>query len=276
MQKTNPMHPKEGLLITGAAGGLGLQLVKQAVALAGIDVIVATDLQQAIPHVDEGNEKLMWAPMDVSSEDSIRAVRQMLSERGIRIKYLINNAGTHAFFPLTESTGELLDKIMRVNVYGPVLTVSVFLEDLITTRGRVIQVSSDSVRLPIPFYAYPASKIAQEAFSVSMRRELQLHGVGLVLVRPGAMQTRFLEDMKAIKNEVRDSTYTSWFNKFAEISRDSVGKRLDPSSVAGLVLKIMMVKNPRLVYAVNKNRKITFFRLFPQKLKDRLIGRSVS
>ena len=267
---------RTGILITGASGGLGKQLTLLARNLPGIDVVVATDIRQPGSGQTDENTKVLSMTMDVGSETSIRQVKKELAEQRIRIRYIINNAGTHAFFPVTESTEKLLDRILRVNVIGPVLTVSVFLEDLIEMQGRVIQVSSDSVRLPIPFYTYPASKVAQEAFSVSMRRELQLHGVKLVIVRPGAMQTPFLEAMKSIKNEVEDSRYRQWFETFATLSRESVGRRLDPAVVAKLIMHMITVKNPRLVYAINKNRKISFFRVFPEKLKDRLIRRTVS
>ena len=188
-----PDNFKAGILITGASGGLGSQLVRQASGLPDLEVVVATDIQETISTQFNDLGNTIGLTMDVGSEGSIRQVKEQLRERGIRIKYLINNAGTHAFFPVSEATEALLDPIVRVNVYGQVLTVSVFLDDLIATRGRVVQVSSDSVRLPIPFYAYPASKMAQEAFSVSMRRELMLHGIRLILVRPGAMQTPFVE-----------------------------------------------------------------------------------
>ena len=271
-----PDNFKTGILITGASGGLGAQLVRQASGLSGVDVVIATDIQHNIGTLFSGLKNTIGLSMDVGSEKSIRKVRDQLHEKGIRIKYLINNAGTHAFFPVSEATEALLDPIVRVNVYGQVLTVSVFLDDLIATRGRVLQISSDSVRLPIPFYAYPASKMAQEAFSVSMRRELMLYGIRLILVRPGAMRTPFVESMKNIRNAVEDSRYAQWFNKFVKISQDSVGRQIDPGVAASMIMQALTTPKPKLVYSVNKNRKINFFRFFPERLKDRLIRRSVS
>jgi len=265
-----------GILITGAAGGLGQALVRQAGLLPGIDRVVATDISEDILRAFDGDPGVISRVMDVSSEESIRKVRDDLHDQGIRIRYLVNNAGTHAFFPVSEATRELLDRVVPVNVYGQVLTVSAFLGDLEATKGRVVQVSSDSVRLPIPFYTYPASKMALEAFSVSMRRELQLLGVKLVMVRPGAMETPFLEGMKDIRNEVNDSRYREWFDRFARMSSESVGRRSGPEEVARLVMRALEAKRPRLLYSINKNRKISFFRLFPERLKDRLIRKSVS
>jgi NAD(P)-dependent dehydrogenase (short-subunit alcohol dehydrogenase family) len=267
--------PLTGILITGASGGLGRELVRLSASFPGVDAIIATDIDEAVYRHFAGHEKVIAKKMDVGSEASIRKVKDEISEKGIRIRYLINNAGTHAFFPVSESTEQLLDKILRVNLYGPVLTVSAFLDDLIATRGRVVQISSDSVRLPIPFYIYPATKIAMEAFSVSMRRELGLYGISLVIVRPGAMQTPFLDGMDKIQNEAVNSRYQQWFENFAILSWKSVGNRSVPSEVAGLVMKALVVKKPRTTYAINRNRKISFFQFFPERLKDMLIRRSV-
>ncbi len=267
---------RTGILITGATGGLGERLVTQACGLPGIDVVVAADIDEAVTSRFKGLQKVIPAIMDVGSGASILEVREVLKEQGIRIRYLVNNAGTHAFFPVSEATETLLDRMVRVNVYGQVLTVSAFLDDLIATKGRVVQVSSDSVRLPIPFYTYPASKMALEAFSVSMRRELQLHGIRLVMIRPGAMDTPFLESMTGIRNEITDSRYEKWFGNFARMSAESVGKKSDPAAVAKLVMRALQARKPRLVYSINRNRKISFFSFFPERWKDRLIRKTVS
>jgi NAD(P)-dependent dehydrogenase (short-subunit alcohol dehydrogenase family) len=239
-------------------------------------VVVAADITEQVTTIFNEDEKVFPVVMDVSSESSIMSVREKLHEQGIRVRYLVNNAGTHSFFPVSEATEELLDTIVKVNVYGQVLTVSVFLDDLIAAGGRVVQVSSDSVRLPIPFYTYPASKMAMEAFSISMRRELQLHGIRLILVRPGAMDTPFLESMKEIRNEVPDSRYAHWFRNFARMSKNSVGKMTDPADVANVIMEALQAGNPRLVYSINRNRKISFFSRFPERWKDRMIRKAVT
>jgi len=272
----NQEKQHNAILITGANGGLGSGLIKISAQIPGIDMIVATDIDERIADRYRGNNRVLGYRMDVSSEDSIREIKHQLEKKSIRVKYLINNAGVNAFFPVTESTETLLDKILKVNLYGQILTVSVFLEDLIATKGRVIQISSDSVRLPIPFHPYPASKISMEAFSISMRRELKLFGVDLVLIRPGAIQTNFLEEMKNIRNGVENSKFKVYFENFTVLAKKNIGKRSEPSQVAKLVLKVIKEKNPKLVYSINKNRKISFFELFPIRLKDKLITKSIS
>jgi NAD(P)-dependent dehydrogenase (short-subunit alcohol dehydrogenase family) len=269
-------HPLSAVLITGAGGGLGKALVNMATTLPGVDVVVATDLHEYLIPANAEKERIVSYRMDIRSEASIRYVRQDLDARAIQVKYLINNAGVSRFFPITESTEARLDDLLEVNLRGQILTVRNFLDHLIQKRGRVVQISSDSVRLPTLFHPYPASKIALEAFCVSMRQELKLHDVELVLVRPGAIRTPFIDQLNKIENPTPDSLYQKPFETFAKIAGQNVGKQLKPEKVARLVKKILMTPKPKLVYSINKNRKISLVNLFPGRMRDGFIVRSVA
>lgn len=269
------IKPKYAILVTGAAGGLGSAIVHRCLSLPSVDLVVATDILPNEPEPFSQNEQIAYYQMDVTSEESIRELHSILNKENILVKYLVNNAGVNQFYAISESNTQMLDDILKVNLYGHVLMVSGFLDHLAETRGRVIQISSDSIRLPIPFHPYPASKIALEAFSRSMRPELKLLGIDLVMIRPGAIQTNFVEDMKSISNPVKNSRYTVWFNNFAKLANQNIGKRSKPLEVADLVARILQKKNPKQYYTINKNAKISFLRLFPERLQDTLIRRSL-
>lgn len=262
---------KSAILITGAYGGLGTALVEMSRNLPGIEHIIATDIQKEIEELYKQDKKVIGLSMDVSSELSIGKVQKQLRELGISIKYLINCAGIAIFHPITESTEELLDKTLKVNTYGPILTVSTFLYDLIINRGRVIQISSVSVKLPTLFQPYPNSKIAIEAFSTSMRQELELFGVKLVLIRPGAINTKLTTEMKSISNPIENSRYKKSFDIFTKMAQSDIGKMVEPTQVAELVKKALLAKRPKQIYSINKNFKISLLTLFPKRWRDRLI-----
>lgn len=264
------------ILITGAGGGLGKTLADMARTLPDLGAVVATDLHEYLIPSDGKKDKIVKYRMDIRSEASIKHVRQDLDARGIQVKYLINNAGISRFFPVSESTESLLDDLLEVNLRGQILTISVFLDHLIQQKGRVIQISSDSVRLPTLFHPYPASKMALEAFCISMRQELKLHDVELVLVRPGAIRTSFIDELNNLENPVPDSHYQKSFETFAKIAGENVGKQLNPEKVARLVKKILRSPKPRQVYSINKNRKISLVNLFPGRMRDGFVVRSVA
>jgi NAD(P)-dependent dehydrogenase (short-subunit alcohol dehydrogenase family) len=266
---------KKGILITGALGGLGQVLVSAAEKLPEADCIIATDFRQEILDYYKENPRVLAMVMDVSSERSIRDVHEKLQHAEISIKYLINNAGIARFFPISEADESRLDSIIKVNTYGPVLTVSTFLLDLIENHGRVVQISSDNIRLSGLFQPYASSKIAMESLSVAMRQELGLRGVKLILFRPGAIKTGLLNDVEQICTLYEQSEYKAEFSKFMTIARKEVGKMIEPDVIARLVMKALKARNPQLVYSINKNAKISFLVKFPQRWIDYLVKRTI-
>ncbi len=266
---------KTAILITGAAGGLGRAFVEMSKTLPDIDFIIATDIREEVTELFDSEKKVLGFRMDAGSEESIKNVKNQLGGQGISIKYIINNAGIFMFQPVSEITEELLDKILKVNTYGPVLTVSVFLDDLIKTGGRVIQISSHGVNFPTLFQPYPASKIALEALSVSMRQELGLVGVDLVLIRSGAINTPLLNDVNIPDTVIEKSRYAKYLKKFIGIAQKDVGKTVEAEAVANIVRRALTAGKPRRIYKINPNRTITLMSSFPQWLIDILIRRSV-
>jgi NAD(P)-dependent dehydrogenase (short-subunit alcohol dehydrogenase family) len=266
---------KTAILITGAAGGLGRAFVEMSKTLPGLDFIIATDIREEVTEMFDSEKKVLGFRMDAGSEESIKNVKNQLGGQGISVKYIINNAGIFMFQPVSEITGELLDKILKVNTYGPVLTVSVFLDDLIKTGGRVIQISSHGVNFPTLFQPYPASKIALEALSVSMRQELGLVGVDLVLIRSGAINTPLLNDVNIPDTVIEKSRYAKYLKKFIGIAQKDVGKTVEAEAVANIVRRALTAGKPRRIYKINPNRTITLMSSFPQWLIDILIRRSV-
>jgi len=265
---------KTALLITGAAGGVGQALVQMALTLPGVDVVVATDIREEVTALFP-DERVLSFVMDAAGEVSLLSVRARLHGEGVQVKYLINNAGIFIFHPVSEMTGTLLDRIVRVNTLAPVLTVSVFLDDLLATGGRVVQISTCGVRFPTLFQAYPATKIAMEAFSTSMRQELGLVGVELSLVRAGAIDTALMREMKQLPVPAEESRYAVYYKKFLDRVEKDVGRIIAPEKMAAVVRRALTDRKPRRLYVVNRNRTIRLLSRLPQALLDKMVRKMV-
>ncbi len=267
---------KKAILITGAAGGLGQALVHMTVSLPGIDKVIATDIKEEITGTfADGQSKVISFVMDATSDKSIASVRKELREQNIAVKYLINNAGIFMFHPVSELTEDMINRIFRVNALSSALTVNHFLDDLIAVKGRVVQISSCAVKFPTMFQSYPATKIALEALSVSMRQELSLHGIKLVLLRSGAIDTGLIKGMNNLDRPAEESRYHRYFKNFMEKAAGDVGRPAAPGSVAEVVKKALISKRPKYVYTVNRNKTIRLFSLFPQRMQDFLLRKTV-
>ena len=258
---------KQAILITGAAGGLGQAIVKAALDIFPEMIIVAGDI---VPDFDSLFEdtRILSMNLDVTDEASIAAGRKLFEEKGINVWGLVNNAGVSDFFPVSEKNKADLEKIFAINTFGPLNMVRCFLSHLIETKGRVVQISSESVRLPAAFHPYAASKIAQEALSVSLRNELALKGVKLSIIRPGAINTPFLADLNNMTERIGDSIYKDHLQKFASKAPKEIHNITSPEKVAAVIMKALLKKKPKRYYRVNNNPKLRIAQLLPHRWKD--------
>lgn len=113
-------------LVTGSSQGLGLAIARRF-ALEGARVFLG-DIQEeagrdAAAELTSQGAKAWFVRLDVSDEESWKAALATLIERGERLDVLVNNAGINIRKPIEEMTVEELDRMLAVNVRGPVLGI---------------------------------------------------------------------------------------------------------------------------------------------------------
>jgi NAD(P)-dependent dehydrogenase (short-subunit alcohol dehydrogenase family) len=261
------------VLITGAASGLGAATA--ALFISNGYRVVSTD----IIYKERKDERpgLDWLifPMDISSDESVKSVGIALKELGISIDILINNAGVFDLYPLTEIDTATLEKILQINTLGASRLIRAFLPDLIMNTGRVVQISSESVKFPGLFQPYQVSKISLEAYSRSVRQELALKGIQLVLVRPGAIKTGLYRELSSYENPIRNSRFDNEFERFVKRTSKFVGRIMLPEQVAAKIFRAATVSNPKYIYRINNNPLLSFLSLLPDRFIDRMVVKMV-
>ena len=260
---------KKAILITGAAGGLGQAIVNKCIHKFPDFIIIATDIDKGISGLYK--DPVIGMQMDVTDETSILTVRKEIEDRGLQVWGLVNNAGVSDFFPITEKSKETLESMYAINTFGPVNMLRAFLAHLIATKGRVVNISSESIRLPTAFHPYANTKIALEALSVSIRNELALHGAKLIVVRPGAINTPFLRDLHHLKERIGESIYAEYLHNFANEAPKQIRRISEPDEVAAVIVKALAKPKPKQYYHVNNNPFLKIAQRLPNRLKDSLM-----
>ena len=136
--------------------------------------------------------------LDVTNEAAVlaaaREVRAAL--KGETLTGLVNNAGIAVAGPVLELAADEFRRQMDVNVIGPIISTQAFGPllgsdpSLKGPKGRVVMISSVAGRSGNPLMAaYSASKHAIEGLSESLRREMMLFGIEVVIIAPGAVKT---------------------------------------------------------------------------------------
>jgi 2-hydroxycyclohexanecarboxyl-CoA dehydrogenase len=164
-------------VVTGAAGGIGSAIARRLRA-DGWDV-VATDL--------EGADRVL----DITDA---RAAAALAEELGA-VDVLVNNAGWDRVMPFLETDPELWERVVRVNLLGPIGVSHAFAHGMAERRrGRIVNVASDAGRVGSSGeVVYSAAKGGVIAFTKGLARELARYSVNVNCVCPGPTDTPMLE-----------------------------------------------------------------------------------
>lgn len=261
------------VLITGAAHGLGRAMT--TLFLSEGWRVIATDVDdQAITDLKK-NPKILAVQMDVTSEESVRSAFEKVKTEKINIDIIINNAGIDRYFPLSEAPVEKFIEVFEINLFGSYRVNQNFLPILKKPGGKIIHIGSESLNLTIPFMPYPISKNALERYAKVLRQELKFHGINVVVVRPGAIRTRLLENVLTLKSEVDSRLFAVQMRKFAEDAPKNIGKVLEPEEVAEFIYKVTRKSKPRAVYKINNSVQLKIASLLPYSLIEKLIEKKL-
>jgi NAD(P)-dependent dehydrogenase (short-subunit alcohol dehydrogenase family) len=259
---------KNYILITGAANGLGKALAE---IFAENNLVFAVDVEADVIENYKNNESVFPFIMDVTNEDSIHQTFLEINKTTNRIDTLINNAGVSGFYPLLEASEKQIQQIYQINTFGPYKVTKKFFPLLIKARGKVINISSESVKLPTLFQPYPASKIAMEGLMKSVGQELFLKGIQTTFIRPGAIKTRMLKELHSLKKEEANSMFKEEFDQFVVKAPKKEGQPKEPEYIAHRIYRISQKKKLKHIYRINNNPLLDLAFVLPAGLVNRMM-----
>jgi NAD(P)-dependent dehydrogenase (short-subunit alcohol dehydrogenase family) len=185
-------------LITGAGSGIGLASALlfaaegATVAIADIDTDGATATRELIEGAGGPARTYAVEVTDPASTETLAAA--VVADAG-RIDVLFNNAGIAGVGLLYETSVELWDRVMAVNVRGVFLVARAVLPFMIEAgRGSIINMSSTIAEIGLANRAsYAASKGAVLALTRQMQADYAVHGIRVNALLPGTIHTPFVD-----------------------------------------------------------------------------------
>lgn len=188
------------VLITGAAGGIGIAAARQFAAegakLALVD-LSQDALEKAAADI-KGDVLLLAA--NVAKEEDVAAYVAKTKERFGRIDVFFNNAGINGDFkPIVEQTVENYNKVLGVNVVGAFLGLKYVLAEMYAQKsGVVVNTGSNGGTLGAPgMSAYVASKHALLGLNKTAALEAAPHGVRVNAVAPSGVDTAMIRSIES-------------------------------------------------------------------------------
>jgi uncharacterized protein len=197
-------------LITGASGGIGLDLAK-IFAKEKIDLVLVARSEDKLLKIKKDLETLSGIKVtiiakDLSLPNSARDVYDNINEMYLSIDFLINNAGFGYWGTFTETRMEKELQMINLNIVALTHMTKLFAKDMVKRgSGRIMNVASVAAFIPGPFMAvYYATKAYVLSFSQALSEELKDKGVTVTTLCPGPTITGFedtaeLHDSKLFK-----------------------------------------------------------------------------
>lgn len=277
----------ESVLVTGVSTGIGWGITKVLIA-HGYRVFGSVRREEdANRLVAEFGAAFVPVLFDVTDEEKVHAAAKQVQEHlnGGTLLGLVNNAGIAVPGPLMHLPIQDFRKQIEVNLIGQLIVTQAFLPLLGAELapkgkpGRIINIGSSSGKAGSPFLgAYSASKHALEGFSESLRRELMLYGIDVILVGPGPVVTPIWDKAEQMDLSLyKDTDFMQPALKFQKYALENGRNGYPPEKVGEVVLHALTANKPRVRYAVVRGNPIMHFfeDILPRRFIDGIVAKNL-
>lgn len=273
------------VVVTGASTGIGRAAVAKAVR-EGAHVFASVRKQADAESLQAGfGDVVTPLIFDVADEAAVRAGATQVARAlgGRRLFGLVNNAGIAVAGPLLHLDTDDIRRQFEINLFGVHNVTRAFADLLGVDKqrtgkpGRIVMISSVGGQNGSPFVGpYAASKFALEGYSQSLRRELMLYGIDVIVIGPGAIATPIWD--KAGEGDLERFSNTDYgpMLKGVEDYMISQGRQgLPASDVGDLVWRCLTDPKPKTRYKILRRPfiDVTLPRWLGPRTVDRIIAK---
>ncbi len=269
------------VVVTGASTGIGWGtakvLVKKGFRVFG-SVRKKEDADRLTAEFGAGFTPLLF---DVTDESAVANAASEVGRAlaGAPLSGLVNNAGVAVPGPLLYVAIDELRRQLEINVTGQVIVTQAFAPLLMApdgqTPGRIVMISSVGGKNASPFVgAYNASKFALEGLSESLRRELMLFGIDVIIIAPGAVATPIWDKADAIDlSRYANTPFAPALAAVKNYMITSGRKGLPPEKIGRAVWTALTTAKPKTRYVVTPDPfQNLLVNTLPKRTVDRIIA----
>jgi NAD(P)-dependent dehydrogenase (short-subunit alcohol dehydrogenase family) len=274
----------QSVVITGASTGIGWATAKLLLD-RGFRVFGSVRKQADADRLSsEFGANFTPLLFDVTDEAAVlaaaREVRAALN--GETLFGLVNNAGIAVAGPVLELAADEFRRQMDVNVIGPIIATQAFGPllgsdpSLKGPKGRIVMISSVAGKNGNPLSAaYAASKHAIEGLSESLRREMMLFGIDVIIIAPGPVKTPIWSkgeevDISAYKN----SPFFPALERIRKFMQHLAEIGLPPEKIAERIADALTSASPKVRYQITPDpMRHLMTAVLPKRMVDKIIAK---
>jgi NAD(P)-dependent dehydrogenase (short-subunit alcohol dehydrogenase family) len=253
----------KSVVITGVSTGIGYQLCADLISKGYLVFGSVRKSEDGQRLSDKFGATFIPLYFDITDHAAIEKAALVVEKRlkGATLTGLFNNAGLAVAGPLLHLSVNDLRYQFEVNVIGLIKVSQVFSGLLGTNNqrqgmpGRIVMISSINGKIAMPFIgAYCGSKFALEGLSQSLRTELNIYGIKLIVVGPGPIKTpifdkTILKATEEFSDTPNEKAMNAFLNKFV---LKTINKAMTPEVLSERIIKIFESATPKSNYIITK------------------------
>jgi NAD(P)-dependent dehydrogenase (short-subunit alcohol dehydrogenase family) len=252
-------------LVTGASGGLGLELARK-ILREGHSVVAAVLRPDAMAELaGEFAKGLLVERLDVTNPAQIRDV----AARHDDVDVIINNAGGAVIGAMEELSDAEIKQQLDLNLLGPINITRAFLPALRARQsGRIVYITSIGGRVGFASGAmYHAAKFGLEGFAEAVAQEISEFGIRTLIIEPGSMKTSFQANIRWTRetDAYRDSAVGAVRRYIKEHGEENNAG--DPVKIATAIYDLTQQDDPPLRTALGVDTFATLQKIYGESLK---------
>lgn len=281
----------KSIVVTGASTGIGWGCVKVLTA-RGFHVFGSVRRQADADRLSaEFGSNVTPLLFDVTDAPAVASAANIVREKlgGATLAGLVNNAGIANPGPLLHIDIDFFRRQLEVNVTGQLIVTQAFApllgaspktrpKNAGETPGRIAMMSSVGGKVGMPFVGpYNTSKFALEGLSESLRRELMLYGVDVIVIAPGAIATPIWDKADALDISAYEKTpYGPSVGKVKSYMTEMGRKGLAPEKIGEVVHTALTTAKPKTRYIVTPDPLQNWLsNNLPKRMVDRTIAKQL-
>ena len=254
------MADRKVWFITGAGRGLGVEIVKAALAAGHAVVATGRNAAKVTAAVGE-HDDLLSLKLDVTHPPDAQAAVEAAVARFGRLDVLVNNAGNFFAGFFEELSPEQVRDQIETLLFGPMNVTRAALPVMRKQRsGHLITISSTAGIAGQMFCtAYAAAKFGVEGWMESLTPEIAPFGIRTMLVEPGFFRTELLSNNSTTYAQPTIDDYADKTKEIVTAWKGMDGKQGgDASKLADALVQLVALKEPPARFAAGSDAVQTF------------------
>jgi NAD(P)-dependent dehydrogenase (short-subunit alcohol dehydrogenase family) len=189
------MFASKVVIVTGSSSGIGAGTAIKFAKLGAAGVVLHGRKEEALKNVKEqcekagnGKTKVHVVVGDITQQKTReKSINETVQQFG-RLDVLVNNAGLSIPSPITQTSIDVFDQLLDVNVRSTIVLTQLAIPHLVKAKGSIVNISSvASLRAMPTFVFYCMAKVALDHFTRCLAVELGPQGVRVNCINPGSI-----------------------------------------------------------------------------------------